>query len=66
MSQNHLKGQAQAVVIAAPIRQKLAIGIVEIEVARELGRSWLAGVAAIAPSLAVTKEFNRHGAARGG
>src|SRR5205085_727426 len=55
-----LQGQAQAVVIAAPIGKELAIGVVEIEVARELRRSRLAGVAAIAPSLVVSEEFDRH------
>ena len=59
-----LQSKTDAVVIAAPIRKELAIGVVEIEVARELRRSRLAGVAAIAPSLVVSEEFNRHGVAR--
>ena len=42
-------GAAAAVVVTAPIGQELAIGIVEVEVTRELRRSRLAGVAAVAP-----------------
>src|SRR5579859_7633389 len=61
-----LKGQAEAVVVTAPIGQELAIGIVEVEVTCELRRSRLAGVAAVAPSLVVSEEFNGHRATRVG
>jgi len=49
-------------VIAAPIRQQLSIGIVQVKVARELGWRGLAGVATVALLLLVGEEVNGHGA----
>jgi hypothetical protein len=56
-----LQGQSEAVMVAAPIRQKLAIGVVEVEVTRELLKSRLTGVAAVAASLIISEELNGHG-----
>jgi hypothetical protein len=51
----------KAVVIAAQIRQYLTIGVVQVEVASELGWSRLASIATVALLLLVGKEINGHG-----
>ena len=49
--------------IAAPIRQQLTIGVVQVKVASELGWSRLASVATVALLLLVGEEINGHDAA---
>lgn len=57
---NDLKRHPEAVVITPSVRQELAIGVVEVEVACQLGRRGLVRVAAIASLLLVGKKINGH------
>jgi hypothetical protein len=56
-----LKRNIESVVIAAPIRQQLAIGVVQLKVASELGWHRLACIAAVALLRLVQEEVNGHG-----
>ena len=56
-----LEGEPQPVVLAAAIGQQQPIGVVEMEVARELGGCRFAGVAAVPLGLLVGQKGARHG-----
>ena len=57
---SQLQGKAQPVVIATPRPQHRAIGVVEMEVATELGGRGFAGVAAVVPLLLRGQEIDGH------
>ena len=57
---SQLQGKAQPVVVATPRLQHRAVGVVEMEVATELGGRGLAGVAAVAPLLLRGQEIDGH------
>ncbi len=58
-----LRGQTEAVVVAAAIGEQRAVGLVEVEIAGELGGRRLPGVAPVAPLLLDGEENDRHGPA---
>jgi hypothetical protein len=60
---NDLQRQTEAVVLAAPFGEQLAIGVVEVEVASELSGCRFAGVAAVAAPLFFGQEIDGHGGA---
>jgi len=57
-----LHGEAEAIVIAAPAREQLPIGRVEIEVARQHDVARVAVEARVGAHLSVGEKFDRHAA----
>jgi hypothetical protein len=60
---NDLQRQTEAVVVAAPLGEELAIDVIEMEVTRELSGSWFAGVATVAALLVFGQEIDGYGGA---
>ena len=55
-----LNRNAKSVAVAAVLGQERAVGVVEVEIASELVRCWLAREPAIVAIVAVGKEADRH------
>ena len=58
-----LQRQTETVVVAAPLGEQFAIGVVEVEVASELSGCRFSGVAAVAALLVFGQEIDGHGGA---